>query len=119
MIMSIPLQNARLCLDCDTIFDEPRCPSCDSESYFPVSRWVSPAVASEKARVRKTAKKASMVLLGTGAAFALWKLLSKTDHKPPKAGKAGLEAPQETETERPHKPRVRRRKQSGGPEVET
>ena len=79
MIMSIPLLNARLCLDCDTIFDEPRCPSCDSESYLPVSRWVSPAVAFEKATVRKKAKKASMVLLGTGAAFALWKLLSKTD----------------------------------------
>ena len=117
--MSIPLQNARLCMDCDTIFDEPRCPSCSSESYFPVSRWVRPAVQSETATVRKTAKKASMVLLGTGAAFTLWKLLSKPDHKP-KAGeeKAGLEIQKEAETAEPRPSRVRKRKQGGGPDAE-
>jgi RNA polymerase subunit RPABC4/transcription elongation factor Spt4 len=82
--MAIPLQNARLCLDCDTVFDEPRCPSCSSESYFPLSRWVSPAIASDTVKVRSKAKKASLVLLGGGAAFALWKLLGKSDHKPPK-----------------------------------
>ena len=82
--MAIPLQNARLCLDCDTVFDEPRCPSCSSESYFPLSRWVRPAIASDTVKVRSKAKKASLVLLGGGAAFALWKLLSKSDHKPPK-----------------------------------
>ena len=82
--MSIPLQNARLCLDCDTVFDEPRCPSCSSESYFPLSRWVRPALAAEPVKVSRKAKKASMVLLGGGAAYALWKLLKKTDSKPPK-----------------------------------
>ena len=81
--MSIPLQNARLCLDCDTVFDEPRCPSCSSESYFPLSRWVRPAIASDTVKVSKRAKKASLVLLGGGAAFALWKLLKKSDSKPP------------------------------------
>ena len=116
--MSIPLQNARLCMDCDTIFEESRCPSCSSESYFPVSRWVRPAVASEKATVRKTAKKASMVLLGTGAAFALWKLLGKTDHKPATEGQAEPEAQQEAETREPRPSRVRKRKQGGGPDVE-
>jgi len=82
--MSIPLQNARLCLDCDTVFEEPRCPGCSSESYFPLSRWVRPAVQSETVAVRKKARKTSLMLLGGGAAFALWKLLQKSDHKPPK-----------------------------------
>jgi len=82
--MAIPLQNARLCLDCDTVFDEPRCPSCSSESYFPLSRWVRPAIQADTVKVRSKAKKASLVLLGGGAAFALWKLLSKSDGKPPK-----------------------------------
>ena len=96
-------------MDCDTIFEEHRCPSCSSESYFPVSRWVSPAVASEQVAVRKTAKKASMVLLGTGAAFALWKLLGKADHKLTTEGPAEPEAQQGTETEEAHQPRVRKR----------
>jgi hypothetical protein len=83
--MSIPLQNARLCLDCDTVFDEPRCPSCSSESYFPLSRWVRPAIQADTVKVRSKAKKASLVLLGGGAAFALWKLLQKSsDGKPPR-----------------------------------
>ena len=81
--MSIPLQNARLCLDCDTVFDEPRCPRCSSESYFQLSRWVRPAIASDTVKVSKRVKKASLILLGSGAAFALWKLLKKSDRKPP------------------------------------
>jgi len=116
--MSIPLQNARLCLDCDTVFEEQRCPSCSSESYFPLSRWVRPAMASEKVVVRKKANKASMVLLGTGAAFALWKLLGKPaqkDAKIPEGTTPGPEAPQqpaapqENDVEEAHRPRVRRR----------
>ena len=83
--MSISLQNARLCLDCDTVFDEPRCPSCSSESYFPLSRWVRPAIASDTVKVSKRAQKASLILLGSGAAFALWKLLKKSDSQPPKS----------------------------------
>jgi hypothetical protein len=109
--MSIPLQNARLCLDCDTVFEEQRCPSCSSESYFPLSRWVSPAVASEKVVARRKAKKASMVLLGTGAAFALWKLLGKPDHKTGKTNErtTATAAPPEDIVEELHQPRVRRR----------
>ena len=99
--MSIPLQNARLCLDCDTVFDEPRCPSCSSVSYFPLSRWVRPAVASETVKVSTKAKKASLVLLGGGAAFALWKLLKKTDSKPPK--KSSEEPQRHGDTERTKK----------------
>jgi hypothetical protein len=116
--MAIPLLNARLCMDCDTIFEESRCPSCDSESYFPVSKWVRPAVATEKATVRKTARKASMVLLGTGAAFALWKLLGKPDSKLPEpAGEhfsADLETQPEPESDGAHSSRVRKRAFGGG-----
>jgi RNA polymerase subunit RPABC4/transcription elongation factor Spt4 len=79
--MSIPLENARLCLDCDTVFEEAQCPRCSSESFFPLSRWIRPAVASEEATVGKKARKASLVLLGAGAAFALWKFLSDRDNK--------------------------------------
>jgi RNA polymerase subunit RPABC4/transcription elongation factor Spt4 len=84
--MSIPLQNARLCLDCDTVFDEAQCPGCNSQSYFPLSRWVRPAMESDAVVPKKshTAKKASAILLGSGAAFAMWKLLKKPDDKAPK-----------------------------------
>ncbi|MBI4463666.1 MAG: hypothetical protein HY647_03080 [Acidobacteria bacterium] len=82
--MSISLQNARLCLDCDTIFEEARCPRCSSESFFPVSRWVRPAMASDTKTLSKTAKKASYVLLGSGLAYTAWRLFRKPDHKPPK-----------------------------------
>jgi hypothetical protein len=75
--MSIPLENARLCLDCDTVFDEPRCPSCSSESFFPLSRWVRPANESLQAApsaARKNVRNTSLVLGSAGVAFALWKL---------------------------------------------
>ena len=82
--MAIPLQNARLCMDCDTVFEEAQCPRCSSESYFPLSRWVRPAMASDTVTISKKAKKASLVLLGGGTAYALWKLFQKLDGKPPK-----------------------------------
>lgn len=83
--MSISLQNARLCLDCDTVFEEARCPACSSESFFPLSRWVRPAVASDSSAsaLGKKARKASLVLLGGGIAYAAWKFFAKPDKKPP------------------------------------
>ncbi len=81
--MFIPLQKARLCMDCDAIFEEVRCPRCSSESFFPLSRWVRPAVDSEAAGLRKKAKKASFLLIGSGVAFTLWQLLKKSDSKSP------------------------------------
>jgi len=87
--MSFPLENARLCMDCDTVFDAPICPSCSSESYFPLSRWIRPALAvirPEAARPKpqetifresptrgQTARNASLVLAGGGMAYAMWK----------------------------------------------
>ena len=86
--MSFPLENARLCLDCDTVFDEARCPSCGSESYFPLSRWVRPANAYAAAgsapprHARNTARNTSLMLGGAGVAYALWKLLKTPNNKP-------------------------------------
>ena len=39
------LRNARLCLDCDEVHDELHCPTCASESFAFIKRWVP---ASEK-----------------------------------------------------------------------
>src|SRR5262245_49561534 len=69
LYMSFPLQNARLCMDCETVFDAPQCPSCSSQSFFPLSRWIRPALASDDAAAGSTAKKASLVLLGSGVAY--------------------------------------------------
>jgi hypothetical protein len=84
--MSMPLENSRLCLDCDTVFDEPQCPSCGSESYFPLSRWVRPArEALEGTPARPQSKKvrnASLVVGGAGVAYALWRFLKAPDGKP-------------------------------------
>ena len=85
--MAFPLENARLCLDCDTVFDEPRCPSCSSETYFPLSRWVRPSreeletgpAPEPTHKVRNT----SLVLGRAGVAFALWKFLKNGEGKTP------------------------------------
>jgi hypothetical protein len=37
---SMQLRNARLCLDCDEIHEEPQCPTCASESFAFIKRWV-------------------------------------------------------------------------------
>jgi hypothetical protein len=80
--MSFPLENARLCMDCDTVFDGPLCPSCSSESYFPLSRWIRPALEEIRPQpprpprseaVVKTARNASLLLAGSGLAYALWR----------------------------------------------
>jgi hypothetical protein len=83
--MSFPLENARLCMDCDTVFDSALCPSCGSESYFPLSRWVRPALEEIRPkppepphellspRVKKTARNASILLAGSGLAYGLWR----------------------------------------------
>ena len=114
--MSIPLQNARLCLDCETIFEENECPSCASGSYMPVSRWVKPSMKAERITARKAAKKASMVLVGTGAAFVLWKLLSKGNQKADEVSEPIAETEPAVQEEKPHRSRIRRRSKSGGGE---
>jgi hypothetical protein len=34
------LRTARLCLDCEEVHDEQRCPSCASETFTFITRWV-------------------------------------------------------------------------------
>jgi len=38
----IPLCKARLCLNCDCLFEERACPLCASEIYIAVSRIIQP-----------------------------------------------------------------------------
>ena len=41
------LDEARLCLDCEEIHDDQECPSCGSEAFAFLTRWVKPASAAE------------------------------------------------------------------------
>lgn len=34
------LRTARLCLDCEEVHDAPRCPSCASDTFTFLTRWV-------------------------------------------------------------------------------
>lgn len=34
------LRTARLCLDCEEVHDAMRCPSCASETFTYISRWI-------------------------------------------------------------------------------
>ncbi len=50
------LDEARLCMDCEEIHDEQECPTCGSEAFAFVTRWVTPAETSLPRRtVRATA----------------------------------------------------------------
>jgi hypothetical protein len=40
------LESARLCLDCEEIHEEQECPSCGSEAFGFLTRWITPAVAT-------------------------------------------------------------------------
>jgi hypothetical protein len=37
------LMNARLCLDCEEVHDQQHCPTCSSESFAFLTRWVTPS----------------------------------------------------------------------------
>ena len=41
------LDEARLCLDCEEIHDDPECPSCGSEAFAFLTRWVKPAPSAD------------------------------------------------------------------------
>jgi hypothetical protein len=34
------LENARLCLDCEAVHGDTRCPACASESFVYLTRWI-------------------------------------------------------------------------------
>ncbi len=42
------LRMARLCLDCEEIFeDKSRCPRCSSETWHPIMGWIRPMSEAE------------------------------------------------------------------------
>jgi hypothetical protein len=49
------LNTARLCLDCDEVHDEAQCPSCASESFAFIKRWVkAPEARAHAAEVNES-----------------------------------------------------------------
>ena len=45
--VKIPLEKARLCLECDTIHDLPSCPQCGCDTYYYVGHWIRPQPAPQ------------------------------------------------------------------------
>ena len=39
-LCAMQLRNARLCLDCEELHEDPQCPICASESFAYLSRWI-------------------------------------------------------------------------------
>ena len=83
----VDLRRARLCLDCEMIFEGPRCPACTSESFVPVTRWIRPterttperpASAAEPSRGASNSKSRGLLkkslYVGLGA-YGVWKML--------------------------------------------
>ena len=77
----VELRRAKLCLDCEGIFQGPRCPACTSESFVPVTRWIRPselpappppAPPPPAARSHGMLKKSLYVGIG---AYGVWKML--------------------------------------------
>jgi hypothetical protein len=53
---AMDLRMARLCLDCEEIFEgKTRCPRCDSETWHPIMGWIRPMSEAEKRIVRRKA----------------------------------------------------------------
>ena len=50
------LNTARLCLDCDEVHDEAHCPSCASESFAFIKRWVTAPEARARVAVENTSR---------------------------------------------------------------
>ena len=44
------LRNARLCLDCEEVHDAQQCPSCASETFVFMTRWVPAPERRERTR---------------------------------------------------------------------
>jgi len=51
----VNLSEARLCLDCEELHTEERCPVCASETFSFVTRWI-PAGAGDEPRPRERSR---------------------------------------------------------------
>jgi hypothetical protein len=49
-LMGMQLRTARLCMDCEEIHDSPQCPSCGSETFAYISRWIPTPERRQKPR---------------------------------------------------------------------
>lgn len=90
--MKMPLEKARLCLECDTIHDLVSCPQCGSAAFFYLATWVKPArpprpVPEERpAAPAAPPKKRHWVrntLLAGASVIAAYQLLFKPSRKKP------------------------------------
>jgi hypothetical protein len=78
----VELRRAKLCLDCEVIFEGLQCPACTSETYVPVTRWIRPTERVEApkpappppppSKPRRLLRKSLYVGLG---AYGVWKML--------------------------------------------
>lgn len=93
--MKVPLEKARICLECDTIHDLVSCPECGSASFQYVARWIPPQHPPKPGPARPPfpilelpeSKKQShwlrnSVMAGAGL-VAAWQLLFKRSRKKP------------------------------------
>lgn len=95
--MKVPLEKARICLECDTIHDLPSCPECGCGTYYYIANWIRPhrpprpepsnPPPPEPALDLPSAKKKrhilrNLLLLG-GSLLAAYGLLFKPRRKPP------------------------------------
>ncbi len=56
------LRMARLCLDCEEIFEgNSRCPRCESETWYPIMGWIRPM---SETKVRVLRKRKNILVLG-------------------------------------------------------
>ena len=97
--MKVPLEKARICLECDTIHDLPTCPECGCASYYYLANWIKPhreprpapqpaAPPEPPAAAPPPKKKRQLVrnlLLGGASLLTAYALLFKPRRKPPKS----------------------------------
>jgi hypothetical protein len=99
----VELRRAKLCLDCEVIFEGLRCPACTSESYVPVTRWIRPTERLERPKPAPPAPPASKprrllrksLYVGLGA-YGVWKMLfepGKPRRRKPSPPEGPIESP--------------------------
>ncbi len=91
--MKMPLDKARICLECDTIHDLVTCPECGSSSFYYVANWIKPkqpprAVEPEQlvtpvAPARKKRHWVRNTLLAGASVLAAYQFLFKPTRKKP------------------------------------
>jgi hypothetical protein len=75
------LRNARLCLDCEEVHDGQQCPSCASETFAFMTRWVPAPERRSRPRPPETPRpeelQAYQKILEPGQAPPGWKVLRR------------------------------------------